>query len=215
MPDPGAGVEAELEVVGVVLAGGAARRMGGGDKGFRELAGRPILAHILERMTPQLRAVAINAGGPPERFAAFGLPVLPDTVEGGVGPLAGVLTGLDWAAEAHPGVDWVVSIPTDAPFLPNDLVARLLTAVAGDRQAIATVRSGGRNHPVVGLWPVALRTDLREALVSGMRKVDQWTARHRLEVVDFETEPVDPFFNANRPEDLAAAEVMIGTMTAK
>jgi len=199
-----------LSVVGLLLAGGLARRMGGGDKCLRPLAGRPILAHIVERLTPQVSRLVLNANGDPARFAAFGLPVAADSVEGFAGPLAGILAGLDWAAAQAPDCPLVLSAPTDAPFLPRDLVARLLAARAAQHAEIAMAASGGQVHPVVGLWPVELRRDLRHALVEeDIRKVDVWTARYRVAVVEFPAEPIDPFFNANRPEDLARAEALL------
>lgn len=192
-------------IAGVVLAGGLARRMGGGDKGMRLLAGRPLLAWTIERAQPQVTALALNANGDQTRFAAWGLPIIADSIGGYAGPLAGVLAGLDWAARAVPDASHVASFATDAPFLPRDLVARLAAAVE-QGAVLACAASEGRPHPVFGLWPVALREDLRSALLAGMRKVDQWTARHGLATVAFETASVDPFFNVNRPEDLAIAE---------
>ncbi|HZB93630.1 MAG TPA: molybdenum cofactor guanylyltransferase MobA [Stellaceae bacterium] len=193
-------------IAGVVLAGGLSRRMGGGDKCLRRLAGRPILAHIIARTRPQVAALALNANGDPARFAEFGLPVVADSIEDFAGPLAGVLAGLDWAAAALPAASHVASFAGDAPFLPLDLVARLAAAVAAGAD-LAAAASGGQAHPVFGLWPVAVREALRRALVEErLRKVDQWTGRYRLATVEFSTAPVDPFFNANRPEDLAEAE---------
>jgi molybdopterin-guanine dinucleotide biosynthesis protein A len=197
-------------VVGLLLAGGLARRMGGGDKCLRPLGDRPILAHIVERLAPQLRRLVLNANGDPTRFAGFGLPVASDSVEGFAGPLAGILAGLDWAAREASDCSLVLSAPTDAPFLPHDLVGRLLAARQREGADIAMAASGGQLHPVVGLWPVALRADLRRALVEeDIRKVDVWTARYRVAVVDFAIGRVDPFFNANRPEDLAEAEALL------
>ncbi|WP_207478346.1 molybdenum cofactor guanylyltransferase MobA [Arenibaculum pallidiluteum] len=194
-------------IAGVLLAGGLSRRMGGGDKTLRPLGGRAVLDWVLERARGQVGPLAINANGDPARFAAYGLPVIPDVVPGFAGPLAGVLTGLDWAASHAPGVEWVASFATDAPFIPRDLVARLLGAVAEDGADLACAASGGQQHPVFGLWPVRLRLDLRRAMLEdGIRKVDVWTARHRLAVAEFGTDPIDPFFNANRPDDLAEAE---------
>lgn len=184
--------------------------MGGGDKCLRPLAGRPLLLHAIERLRPQVRRLLLNANGEPGRFAAFGLPVAADAVAGFAGPLAGVLTGLDWAAAHAPDCPWVVSVPTDAPFLPADLVGRLLAGAAAEGAELACAASGGREHPVVGLWPVRLREALRHALeAEGIRKVDLWTARYRRAVVPFEAAPVDPFFNLNRPEDLAEAERLL------
>ena len=192
-------------IVGVILAGGLARRMGGGDKALRALSGRPVLDWVVERARPQVSALALNANGDPGRFAPWGLPVLADPVEGFVGPLAGVLAGLDWAAEL--GADWLATFPCDAPFLPADLVARLCQVRLAAGVPLACARSDGRDHPVVGLWPTSLRGDLRTALVDeGLRKVDLWTARHGLAVAEFAATPHDPFFNANRPEDFQVAE---------
>lgn len=197
-------------VVGVLLAGGQSRRMGGGDKCLRSLGGRPILARIIERVRPQVRHLILNANGDPARFAGFGLAVTSDSVEGFPGPLAGILAGLDWAARYAPDCPYVVTVPTDAPFMPADLVERMLAELAREHAELACAASGGRSHPVVGLWPVALREDLRRAMVvEEIRKVDRWTARHRLVTVDFPTAPVDPFMNVNRPEDLAEAERLL------
>lgn len=199
------------ETAGVLLAGGLARRMGGGDKGLRDLGGRPILDRILERVRPQVGPLVLNANGDPKRFAPYGLPVVADPVDGSAGPLAGVLAGLEWAAEHAPGCRFVASFACDAPFLPIDLVDRLGEAVAAGAD-IACAASDGRSHPVFGLWPVTLRADLRRALVEeGIRKVDVWTARYRIAEVEFPTRPVDPFFNANRPEDLAEAERLLAS----
>jgi molybdopterin-guanine dinucleotide biosynthesis protein A len=193
-----------------LLAGGQSRRMGGGDKCLRPLAGRPILARIVERAAPQVSRLVINANGDPERFAAFGLPVAADTVDGFAGPLAGVLTGMEWALAEAPHCDWIATFATDAPFFPEDLVDRLSAAVAGGAADMACAASGGRPHPVFGLWPVALCADLRHALVDqGLRKVDDWTGRYKRKVVEFTADTIDPFFNVNRPEDLAAAEAIL------
>lgn len=200
-------------VAGVLLAGGLARRMGGGDKCLRDLGGQTILSRIVARVAPQVGPLALNANGDPARFGAFGLPVLPDVVPGHAGPLAGVLTGMDWAAVYHPGCTWLASFPTDAPFLPETLVSDLLAAVERDGADMACAASGGREHPVVGLWPVRLRDDLRHAMLDeDIRKVDVWTGRYRLAVADFPAEPLDPFFNANRPEDLDRARAILDTL---
>ncbi|MCP4246777.1 MAG: molybdenum cofactor guanylyltransferase MobA [bacterium] len=195
-------------VVGVLLAGGQARRMGGGDKSLRILGGRTLLRWVTDRLGPQVEAMVLNANGDPGRFDAYEMPVVADAVPGHVGPLAGVLTGMDWASTHAPDCSWIVTAPTDAPFLPADLVSRLLTAVAGADLACAV--SNGRTHPVVGLWPVKLRDVLRAAIeAEAVRKVDVWTARYRLATASFDG-PVDPFFNANRPEDLVEAERLLG-----
>ncbi len=198
------------KIAGVLLAGGLSRRMGGGDKTLRTLGGRPILDRILDRVRPQVGRLVVNANGDPARFAGYGLPVAADVVPDFAGPLAGVLTGLDWAAENAPGAEWVASFATDAPFVPTDLVARLLDAVVREGADLACAASDGQHHPVFGLWPVRLREDLRRAMLDeGVRKVDAWTARYRLAVAEFQASPVDPFFNANRPDDLAEAERLV------
>jgi len=195
--------------LGVVLAGGLARRMGGGDKPMRLLAGRPILDHLLARFAPQVAAVVLNANGDPARFAAYGLPVVADGMPDHPGPLAGVLAALDWAAAERPGLGEVVSVPGDSPFIPADLVARLQEAKDAAGVPMACAASGGWTHPPVGLWPVALREELRAALRAGERKIDRWTARFGCATAEWPAAPVDPFFNANAPEDLAAAERLL------
>ena len=197
-----------MRVAGVILAGGLSRRLGGGDKCLRLLAGRPILAHIIERLRPQVGALALNANGDPARFAGFQLPVIADSIAGFVGPLAGILAGLDWAA-GRSGITHVATAAADAPFLPLALVDRLQRAVEEKGCDLACARSAGRAHPVFGLWPVALREELRAAVSGGVRKVDQWTARYRLVPVDFRDGPPDPFFNVNHPEDLMEAERLV------
>jgi molybdenum cofactor guanylyltransferase len=194
-------------IVGVVLAGGLARRMGGGDKGLIELQGRVILDHVLERLAPQVDRIVINANGEPARLAGYGLPIVPDSVEGFAGPLAGVLAGMEWTSRQCPDASWIVTAATDTPFFPRDLVVRLQREVADENADMACAASSGRHHPVFGLWPVGLGSDLRHAMtVEGVRKVDAWTARHRLAVARFADQPHDPFFNVNRPDDVAEAE---------
>ncbi len=200
-PDP------RRDCAGLLLAGGLGRRMGGGLKGMASLDGRPLLAHAAARAGPQVARLAVNANAPAEEFTELGLPVLPDPVAGFVGPLAGVLAGMVWAREA--GYGWVASFPCDAPFFPETLV-RGLAAEAGGAD-IVTATSGGRRHPVFALWAVGLADDLHHALAEeGLRKVDRWTARHRMADVDFPVPPEgDPFFNINTPDDLATAEARL------
>lgn len=201
-----------MTTVGLLLAGGLARRMGGGDKSLVPLAGRPLLAWVVERARPQVDVLVLNANGDPGRFAAFGLPVIADSVPGFAGPLAGVLAGLEWAASNAPDVRWVASIATDTPFFPVDLVARLREAAECQGADIACAASGGRTHPVFALWPVRLAPELRRALVDeGMRKIDAWTARYRVAEIPFPAEPVDPFFNLNTPVDVAEAERLLAS----
>ncbi|MBM3492319.1 MAG: molybdenum cofactor guanylyltransferase MobA [Alphaproteobacteria bacterium] len=195
-------------ITGVILAGGQSRRMGGGDKALRLLAGRPMLAHVIARAGPQISELALNANGDAGRFAGFGLPVIADSVAGFAGPLAGILAGLDWAA-ALPGCVHLLSLPADAPFLPGDLLARLAAARRAAGADIAVAASGGRTHPVVALWPLALREDLRAALLAGERKIDRFTAARRVTLVEWPAVPLDPFFNANTPAELAEAERLL------
>lgn len=195
--------------LGLVLAGGLARRMGGGDKARIMIGGVTILQRVLTSLTPQCIRVVINANGDPARFADTKLPVIADSVPDFAGPLAGILAGLDWAALQMPQCEWLVSVPGDCPFLPNDLVARLHAARVAAGAPLACARSGKWRHPVVGLWPLALREDLRSALASdGLRKIEVWTARHGVAIADWPAEPVDPFFNINTPEDATQAQAL-------
>ena len=193
--------------LGVVLAGGLARRMGGGDKARLRIAGPTILERVLARMAPQCSALILNANGDPGRFADTGLAVVADSVPDFAGPLAGILAGLDWAAAHATNADDIVSVPGDCPFLPDDLVARLSAAREREKKPLACARSGEQRHPVIGLWSVALRDDLRAALChDGMRKIEAWTARHGVAIAQWAATPVDPFFNVNTPDDAAQAE---------
>ena len=205
--------------IGVVLAGGQSRRMGGGDKGLLDLDGRSMLARVIAALGPQVRTLVINANGDPARFAEFGLAVVPDTVDGFVGPLAGVLAGQRWAAIHAPDATHIATASADAPFLPDDLVARLAAAIMNRPTAIAIARSGGELHPVIGLWPVHLADDLEAALTAGARKVLAWTDRHGTVAVDFPFldvagEQIDPFFNANTPTELDEARRILAVMRA-
>ncbi len=201
------------DIAGVILAGGQSRRMGGGDKCLRELGGATLLARVIERAAPQTGALMLNANGDAARFASFGLPVAADVIGGYAGPLAGVLTGLEWARDNAPGCDWLASFACDAPFMPGDLVARLMAAIGEDGADMACAASGGRDHPVFALWPVRLADDLRRAVVDdGVRKVDLWTGRYRLAHAEFACDPVDPFFNVNRPDDFARAETLLADL---
>ena len=193
--------------VGALLAGGLARRMGGGDKPMRQIGGRTILERVIARLKPQCDELILNANGDPARFASFGLPVVPDTVENFPGPLAGILAALDWAAANRPEAPVVLSAATDCPFLPCDLVSRLSEALEKENAQLAVAASDGQSHPVIGLWSVSLREELRRALVQeGVRKIDRWTERYKLATVPWPVEPLDPFFNANTIDDLAEAE---------
>ena len=199
-------------IAGVILAGGKATRMGGGDKGMREIGGRRLIDHVIERLTPQVSAIVLNANGDPSRFGEFGFPVLPDSLPDYPGPLAGVLAALDWAAEN--GVNHVVSVAADTPFFPLDLVEALNKAAGPEGLALAASpdeTSRVQRQPTFGLWPVALRRDLRAALEGGLRKIVLWTDQHQAGQAVFSAD-YDPFFNVNTPEDLAAAEAIAKTL---
>ncbi len=205
----------ELEqVAGVILAGGLSRRMGGGDKGLRELGGKPLMLHVIERLARQASPLAINANGDPSRFAAFGLPVIPDAAADFAGPLAGVLAGMRWAAQAAPAARFIVTAACDTPFFPEDLAAKFLSAAGSTYPAIVLAMSAGRVHPVFGLWPIALADDLEAALALGTRKVLHWADRYPRFIAEFlplrlDCMLADPFFNANTPEDLAEAAALL------
>jgi len=195
--------------LGLVLAGGLARRMGGGDKARIAIGGVTILQRVLACLKPQCARVIINANGDPARFADTQLAVVADSVPDFAGPLAGILAGLDWAAANAPQCEWLASVPGDCPFLPGDLVMRLHAVRIAAETPLACAGSGEWRHPVVALWPVALREDLRHALVGeGLRKIEIWTARHGVAVADWPAEPVDPFFNVNTPEDASRARTI-------
>ena len=185
----------------IILAGGLARRMGGGDKGRQIVNGQAIIARTIATLSAQAAPLALSANGDPARFADLGLPILADPMPGYPGPLAGILAGLNWAAE-H-GMTWLVSVPGDCPFLPKDLVTRLHLARNDATYAVAA--SGGWTHPVIALWPTACRHDLQAALLSGERKIDAFTAHHETAQAEWPTDPLDPFLNVNTIEDLAAA----------
>lgn len=205
-------------VAGVVLAGGLARRMGGGDKPLTSIAGRPMLDHVIERLSPQSAAIAINANGDPGRFAGYDLPVVADAIDGFAGPLAGVAAGMRWAQANHPACRWIATVAGDTPFFPADLVARFVAAAGDNERAIALAQSGDRVHPVFGLWPVALADDLMGFLQAGeTRKVLAWVDRHQRIDVAFSPssaggQTVDPFFNVNEPADVERAEIVAAAL---
>ena len=201
--------------LGLILAGGLARRMGGGDKARIRIGGKTILQRVLDCIAPQCVVVIINANGNPARFADTHLPVVADSVPDFAGPLAGVLAGLDWAAAHAKQCEWIVSAPGDCPFLPKDLVTRLHAARLAAGLSLTCARSGAWCHPVVALWPVALREDLRHALIDdGLRKIEIWTAHYSVAIADWPAEPIDPFFNVNTPDDAARAEEIAARYSA-
>lgn len=192
-----------------LLAGGQARRMGGGDKNLMMLAGKPVLRHVLDRVDFADRPLMINANGDPARYAAFGLPVCADVIDGYAGPLAGILTGLEWVAANHSDCSHMVSLATDAPFLPVNLIA-VLESEIGDGAEIAQAMSLHRRHPVFAIWPVAIAGALRDAVIDeGVRKIDDFTARYHCVTVEFAGTP-DPFMNLNRPDDFDLATQILG-----
>ncbi|RIK99883.1 MAG: molybdenum cofactor guanylyltransferase MobA [Proteobacteria bacterium] len=196
--------------LGVILAGGRATRMGGGDKPLRTVGGRSILDRVVARLKPQCEAVIVSANGDPSRFAALALPVVADTVPGQPGPLGGVLAALDWCSQNRPDIDWLLSAPGDCPFLPDDLAARLHAAALAHAAPLAVATSGDRSHPVIALWSLSLHESLRHALtVEDMRRAHDFVARHRAARVAWPTMPFDPFFNVNTADDLARAERLI------
>ncbi|BAT60388.1 molybdenum cofactor guanylyltransferase [Variibacter gotjawalensis] len=200
--------------LGLILAGGQARRMGGGDKALLRVGGSTILDRTLERFAPQCADTIINANGDPARFDFTGLTIVPDDVPGSAGPLAGILAGLDWCAAHRPDIEFVASVSGDCPFLPTDLVRRLHAVREAENKPLACAQSGEWRHPTIALWRVDLRSDLRHALVDDdLRKIEVWTARHGVAIASWPDKPTDPFFNVNTPEDLRAAEALIGEQT--
>lgn len=194
-------------VAGVILAGGLARRMGGGDKSLLNLGDRTLLDQVIERASSQVDQLVLNANGDPARFAGYGLPVVADVVPDFAGPLAGILTGMHWARDNAPECQWLASFASDTPFFPADLVARLLQQAEQDNAPLACAMSEGRNHPVFGLWSLSLLDELHSAVVDEeVRKIMRWTDRYKCSQVEFSIQPFDPFFNINRPEDLQTAE---------
>lgn len=194
------------KIIGVVLAGGKSARMGGGDKCLSLLAGQTLLARAIARARPQVDELLLNANGDVTRFSSIDLSIIPDSIEGYAGPLAGILSALEWARAYRPHCTHVVSFASDTPFFPTDLVTRLIRTAQEQQKPLACAASGGRSHPVFGIWPVALADDLRHAMIrDNMRKVDAWTARHGAALADYPVVPFDPFFNINQPQDLVRA----------
>ncbi|MDB5618322.1 molybdenum cofactor guanylyltransferase MobA [Tardiphaga sp.] len=197
----------DIPTPAVILAGGLARRMGGGDKPMREIGGRSLLQRVIDRLAPQCDGLILNANGDAARFDGFGLPVIADSVADFPGPLAGILAALDWTATNRPDVQWMLSAAGDCPFLPRDLVKQLHQARCKEGAQLAVAASAGQSHPVIGLWDVRLRDELRHALVAeDIRKVGRFTGRYPLATVEWPAAPLDPFFNTNTMEDIAEAE---------
>lgn len=196
--------------VGAILAGGLARRLGGGDKGLRMIGDRTVLSRLVDRLSPQVTRLMLNANDDPRRFLRVGLPVVADSLPDHPGPLAGVIASLEWTALSAQEVEWVVTVPGDAPFIPRDLVSRLHATRQRDATILACAGSRGRTHPVVALWPVSILNALRHAVAEdGIRKVHKFMQAYSCSVVEWETEPVDPFFNVNTPVDLIEADHLV------
>lgn len=196
-----------INTICVILAGGLARRMGNIDKAFVSVGQKPLLDHVLQRLSTQTSDLIINANGDASRFSKYNLPVIADTIPDHPGPLAGVLAALEWSRENRPDTNWVVSVPVDTPFVPTDLIGRFHDTIKTRKAQLTCAITNGRSHPVAGLWPVSLADDLRHAMTEeGLRKVDTWTSRFNLVHTEFDTHPIDPFFNINRPEDIHKAE---------
>jgi len=197
-------------IAGVLLAGGLSSRFGGGDKCLRLLDGKTLLQRVLSRAKQQVGPMILNASGDTHRFVDYDLEIIKDCIDGNLGPLAGVLTGLEWAKAHVSDVRWVASFPTDAPFFPTDLVERLLESAVTDNARIAVAKYGGYTQPVFTLWHVDLAEDLRTALVDqGLRKVMAWVHQHPHVLVEFPDQDLDPFFNINTSGDLAKAETLL------
>jgi len=197
-------------IVGVILAGGLSRRMGNQNKSFMPLANKPLFEHVLERFLPQCDTVLINSNSQSRQLASYNLPIIKDTLEGYLGPLAGILSAMEWTKQQLPETQWIASVPVDTPFLPKDLVSTLYQSIQKKHSTLVGVSSNGRTHPVIGLWSTRLVDDLRLALNDeGLRKIDLWTARYSISHQDFSNEVFDPFFNINSQEDLIQAESLI------
>lgn len=199
----------KIEVVGCILAGGLSRRMGV-EKAFIPLGGEPLIQHVMSRLDRQVGRTILNANGDAGRFNSIFQDIVPDSIVGAVGPLAGVLTSLEWTRENVPYANWVVTVACDSPFIPRDLVDRMGEAIEAEGADMARSASGGRRHPVCALWPVRLVDELHDAILKeDIRKVDMWTERYKVAEVDYPKEPYDPFFNANTPDDIVKAQKIL------
>ena len=201
-------------VLGVLLAGGKSSRMGGGDKCLMPLAGAPMLSHVVGRLRPQVTELILNANGDLARFAAFGLPIVEDCLGDHAGPLAGIHAAIHWAKTNRPESRFIITAATDTPFFPTDLVARFLSSLVGSEPRLLVARSDEGVHPIFGLWPVQLGPEIEKSLTSGMRKVQAWVSEHQAQEIFFPRmeiggRNIDPFFNVNRPDDLAEAEAVL------
>jgi molybdopterin-guanine dinucleotide biosynthesis protein A len=208
-------MSSSVSIIGIVLAGGKSSRMGGGNKALLPLGGRPLLSHVVARLRPQVAEIVLNANDDSGRFAAFGLPLVADRLAGQMGPPAGVHAGLAWAKANRPGSRFVITVAADTPFFPADLVSRFCAATSITNPKLVVARSESGVHPVFGLWPVSLAPHLEDSLRRGARKALDFVAAQQAKEVAFPPleirgRAVDPFFNLNRPEDLAEAEALLG-----
>ena len=201
-------------VVGVILAGGRSQRMGGGHKSLLSLGGDTLLEHVIKRTSPQVDRLILNINEDTALFEFVNLPLVEDTIDGFAGPLAGVLAGMEWSKINAPGSNWIATFAADTPFLPMDLVQKFLRTIEKTSAELVCASSKGRSHPVFGLWYVPLLEDLRRAIATeGIRRIDAWTSRYNLQVVDFMVGEVDPFFNVNHPPDLDMARDLFALKT--
>ena len=201
------------DIVGVILAGGFSRRMSNQNKCFIPLNGKPLFEYVLEKLSPQCDTILINSNEQNERLAAYQFPIVKDSLEGFLGPLAGILSAMEWAKQHKPESKWILTVPVDTPFLPDDLLSKLYQSVQTTHSELACACSLGRTHPVIGLWPISLVDDLRLSLTKeGMRKIDLWTSRYKISQQDFNNDNLDPFFNINCNEDLIEAESLLKTL---
>lgn len=197
-------------VVGVILAGGLARRMGGGDKCLLPLAGKTLLQRTIERAQPQVKKLLLNANGNSLRFARTRLPVVPDVYPNNRGPLAGIHAALQWMQKDNPDAQWLVSFASDTPFFPPDLVTTLLEAATQFNSRLAIACSLARSHPTFTLWHVSLISSIEQQLQSDeMPRLQDWMSAQNPVSVSFSANDYDPFFNINTPQDLYAAEPMV------
>ncbi len=198
------------DVIGLILAGGRGRRLGGQDKAFLTLGEETLLVRAIARAKPQVGELLINANGDLSRFAPFGLPVIEDRIGGFLGPLAGIVSGLEWIRENRPHARWLASFACDCPFFPLDMVEHLIAKAESESASVAIAASHGRHHPVFAAWSAGLSVTSENVLCDqGLRKMDDFVARFPNTRVQFPADPADPFFNINTPDDLARAEALL------
>ena len=201
-----------IDIPGIILAGGLSRRMGGGDKGLLMLGKTTIIERVIDKISPQVGSLAININGDSSRFPDYKLPIIPDSIKGYLGPLSGILAGMEWAFKN--GNRYIATVAADTPFLPDDFIKRLHAMVKSKNLNIGIAASrilSGDDvfiHPTFGIWEVALKDDLRDALANDTRKIMFWAKKFKLDYYYFDTSDKlsDPFFNINTPDDLEEAK---------